>query len=123
MAVEFGKEYNPETAQDLRTREFVFAAWGTTFTIVLQIPEYILSRLDSTALDKLHDHMDRHCQTVVNDALKGGYLTTEQGKAAMYLDVTKQLKNYIWERFSVSQENAGNGCWQVAPSLQEVLTK
>ena len=121
MAIEQGKEYNPETASHLREREFRFEAFGTSFRYVLQIPEYILARLDSAVMDKLHLYMTGYCERVVTDAMRGGYLLTEPGKLRMLEDVRKHLSNYIWERFSMTQEQAGHDCWQVAPSLQEVL--
>jgi hypothetical protein len=121
MARESGVEYNPETASYLRPRDFSFSGYGVVFRFTLQIPEYITIRLDdSGAKDKLHDHMNAHCCAVVETALKGGYVHTDQGEAAMRADVGKHLKNYIWERFSISQETAGESCWQTAPTLQRV---
>jgi len=121
MAFEEGVEYNPETARDLRPKDFRIDAFGVAFLYSLQIPEFILKRLaDSGVMDKLMEHMTEHAQTVVVDAMKGGYLHTDAGEAAMRRDVGKHLKNYIWERFSISQEKEGNERWQTAPTLQEV---
>jgi hypothetical protein len=123
MAIEQGREYNPETAKDLRPKLFAFNTWGMRFTYALEIPEYILARLDSTVMDKLQEYMNGYAEKVVNDAFKGGYYHTESGKATMRSDVGKHLRNYIWERFSITQEATGNQCWQVAPTLQEVHTR
>ncbi len=120
MAVEQGKEYNPETAQDLRPRDFRFDAYGETFKYTLEIPEYILARLDSEVMDKLYDYMERYAGSVVIEAIRGGYLTTDSGRKQMVRDVGAHLKQYIWERFSIKQEASGNDCWEVAPSLQRV---
>ncbi len=38
----------------------------------------------------------------------------------MRSDVGKHFRNYIWERFSIAQEQAGQECWATAPTLQEV---
>lgn len=118
--VEQGKEYNPETAADLRARSFQFQALGETFQFTLQIPEYINRRLSSAILDRLHEYMDGYAVRVVTDALRGGYAFTDAGRGRMATDVGLHLKNYIWERFSITQEAAGFDCWQVAPSLQVV---
>ena len=120
MAVESGREYNPETAADLRPRDFAFESCGLQFRYRLEIPEYILARLDSAVMDQLYDYMRGYASTVVTDALKGGYFNSDSGRKRMTTDVGLHLKNYIWERFSISQEKAGQGCWQVAPSLQKV---
>jgi hypothetical protein len=120
MAVESGVEYNPETASDLRPKRFSFDCFGLSFAFTLDIPEYIVARLDSAAMDALYAHMESHCTSVVSDAVKGGYVHTDTGKAAMRRDIATHLRNYIWERFSISQEQAGQSCWQTAPSLQEV---
>jgi hypothetical protein len=71
-------------------------------------------------MDKLHDHMNAHASGVVAAAIKDGYFHSDQGRAVMRADVGTHLRNYIWERFSISQERAGNECWQTAPTLQEV---
>jgi hypothetical protein len=120
---EYGVEYNPETATDLRPRDFAFEAYGLgCFRFTLQIPAYILARLNSTVMDKLYDHMNAHCCGVVAEAMKGGYLHTPEGEARMRRDVGTHLRNYIWERFSIAQEQAGQQCWATAPTLQEVHT-
>lgn len=118
--IEDGKEYNPETAANLRPKSFQFQALGESFRYELQIPEYILRRLNSAILDRLQEYMDGYAGRVVSDALKGGYAFTESGRGRMALDVGLHLKNYLWERFSQTQETAGYDCWQVAPTLQEV---
>jgi hypothetical protein len=120
MAKAYGAEYNPETARDLRPRDFTFEAHCEVFRCTLQIPEYVLRRLDSEVMDKLHKHMESHCKTVVEDAMRGGYLHTVQGRKAMERDVGTHLKNYIWERFEITQQKAGQDRWQTAPSLQEM---
>jgi hypothetical protein len=119
--IEQGKEYNPETAQNLRPRRFSFEGASVGFSYELQIPEYILARLNSVELDKLQDHMNKYALEVVTKAIQGGYLFTDSGRAQMRKDVALQLKMYIYERFSVSQEQAGNASWQVPESLQEVI--
>ena len=121
MAIEAGREYNPETAAALRPRDFHFVAHGEAFRFTLQIPEYILARLDSTIMDKLNDYMSSYCARIVIDAIRGGYLHTDEGRKRMRSDVGAHLRNYIWERFSITQEEKGNECWQVAPSLQRVI--
>jgi hypothetical protein len=118
--IEQGVEYNPETAKDLRPRRFTFATCGEEFSYELQIPEYILARLDSCIMDGLNDYMNKYATEVVVEAIRGGYLTTESGRAQMRRDVVTHLKNYIWERFSITQEEAGNQVWQTAPTLQKV---
>ena len=118
--IESGKEYNPETAQHLRPRDFHFEAHGESFRYTLQIPEYILARLDSEVMDRMNDYMTDYCSKVVIEALRGGYVHTDSGRTQMTTDAGKHLKNYLWERFSISQEQSGFDCWQVAPSLQEV---
>ena len=123
MAKESGVEYNPESASHLRPKRFTFAACDFVFHFTLDIPEYILRRLENAAvMDKLYDHMNAHALAVVASAMKGGYMHTDSGEATMREDVGKHLRNYIWERFSISQEEAGQACWQTAPSLQEVRT-
>jgi hypothetical protein len=123
MAKEYGVEYNPETASHLRPKDFSFGAFGFAFRYTLQIPEYILKRLESSAvMDKLYDHMNAHCSGVVAEAIKGGYIHTRDGEHRMRVDVGKHLRNYIWERFSIAQEDAGESCWQTSPTLQEVHT-
>ncbi len=107
---------------DLRSKRFVIPACGQTFVYTLDIPEYILARFNSEVLDKLQTHMQEYAATVVTAAIRGGYLFTESGQTRMKKDVGLHLKNYVWERFSISQESAGNACWQVAPSLQKVRT-
>ena len=118
--VEQGREYNPETAQDLRPRAFQFRAHGEEFRYTLQIPEYILARLDSGVMDKLQEYMTGYCERLVIDAIRGGYLHLDTPRRAIARDVGQHLKNYIWERFSITQERAGNDCWQTAPTLQKV---
>lgn len=120
MAIEQGKEYNPETAANLRERKFEFVTCNETFRYTLQIPEYVLARLDSEALDKLYSYMNDYATHVISVALKGGFAFSEEARKRMRADVGQHLKNYIWERFSISQERAGFDCWQVAPSLQKV---
>ncbi len=120
MAIEQGREYNPETARDLRDRKFEFVTCGETFRYTLRIPEYVLARLDSEAWDKLYDYMNRYATNVVCEAIRGGYLLSHEGRSAMAADVGKHLKNYIWERFSITQEKAGFDCWEVAPTMQDV---
>jgi hypothetical protein len=121
MAKESGIEYNPESASHLRPKDFSFDAYGYVFRFTLEIPEYILRRIESSAvMDKLCDHMSEHARAVVVAAMKGGYMHSDSGEATMRADVGKHLRNYIWERFSISQEEAGQACWQTAPSLQEV---
>jgi hypothetical protein len=123
MAVEAGREYNPETAKDLRPKRFTFVTCGETFSYELQIPEYILARLNhSEVMDKLYDYLHRYATNVVVEAIRGGYLTTPEGRTRMVKDVGDHLRNYIWERFSIKQQEAGNECWQVAPTLQKVHT-
>ena len=122
MANEGGKEYNPETAQHLRPKRFDFVTCGETFSYELQIPQYILDRLNSEILDRLYGYMHGYTTRVVTDAIRGGYLTTDAGRAAMRKDVGQHLRNYLWERFSITQEQKGYDAWQVAPSLQEVPT-
>jgi hypothetical protein len=123
MAVEAGREYNPETATDLRPCQFVFHAYGETFRYKLEIPEYILARLNSTVMDQLHEYMNGYAEKVVLGAMRQGFFASEQGRQAMLGDVGRHLRNYIWERFSITQEQAGNDCWQTAPTLQEVHTR
>src|SRR5579875_948223 len=118
--VEAGKEYNPETASDLRPRTFVFTAHGEQFRYELQVPEYILARLNTETLDRLHDYMNGYARRVVEDGLRGGYAFSEAGRKRMVADVGQHLKNYVWERFAKSQLREGNDCWLVAPSLQKV---
>lgn len=121
MAKEHGVEFNPETASHLRPKSFGFAAFGFVFNFTLQIPEYILHRLENrSVMDKLNDHMNAHAAGVVEEALKGGWVHTPEGEHRMRVDVGKHLRNYIWERFSIAQEAAGHSCWQTAPTLQEV---
>jgi hypothetical protein len=120
MASEQGREYNPETAMDLRPRKFSFDAFGEVFQFTLQIPEYVLARLDSEVMGRLYEYMQKYAENVVIEAMRGGYLTTDSGRKTMSRDVATHLKNYIWERFSISQEKAGHECWEVAPSMQEV---
>jgi hypothetical protein len=120
MAREHGQEYNPETAKDLRPKDFRFSAYGFWFRYTLQIPAYILERLDSATMDKLYDHMNAHCAGVVATAIKEGFFHSDQGRAVMRSGVATHLRNYIWERFSIAQEAEGNECWQTAPTLQEV---
>jgi hypothetical protein len=123
MAVEQGKEYNPETATDLRPKRFEFHSCGFTFAYTVEIPAYVLVRLDSSELDRLYEYMHRYAAHVATEAIRGGYAHTDSGLATMRSDVGKHLKNYIWDRFSIAQERAGNDCWQTAPTLQEVHTK
>ena len=120
MAKEYGCEYNPETARDLRKREFKFSAYGVDFAFGLLIPEYILGRLNSEILDKLYVHMNEHTAAVVETGIRAGCVHTEEGKKAMARDIGTHLKNYIWECFSITQEQAGQDCWETAPTLQEV---
>jgi len=122
VASESGQEYNPETAMDLRRKDFLFSAAGHVFRYTLRIPDYILARLGGEVMDKLYIHMNGHASTVVTDAIHGGYFHTDQGRAVMRTDVGTHLRNYIWERFSIAQEAAGNECWQTAPTLQKVRT-
>ncbi len=120
MAREGNVEYNPETAQDLRPKSFRFDALGYVFRFRLEIPEYILHRLTTDVMDKLYDHMSAHCREVVTDAIRGGYLYSDQGEKTMRANVGSHLKNYIWERFSITQEKEGCERFQTAPSLQRV---
>jgi hypothetical protein len=123
MAVQQGREYNPETARDLRPRAFHFVAHGQDFRTTLQIPAYILARLDDSRLsNELQDYMERYASRVVVEAIRGGYLFTDTGRASMRSDVAKHLRNYVWERFSITQQDAGHEAWQTAPTLQDVLT-
>jgi hypothetical protein len=71
-------------------------------------------------MDKLYDHMNAHTMSVIAQAMKGGYVHTDEGQKVMRTDIGKHLRNYIWERFSITQEQAGEQCWQAAPTLQEV---
>ena len=119
MASEQGVTYNPETAKDLRKQAFHFQAHGLEFRFALEIPEYVLARLN---LSQVYEYMEGYCSRVVVDAMRGGYLLTPEGQRRMGTDVQLHTKNYVWERFSISQEQAGNDCWEVAPSLQNVRT-
>jgi hypothetical protein len=119
--VEAGIEYNPETAKDLRPKKFEFVTCGETFLFTLQIPEYILARISrSDVMDRLYGYMHEYATRVVTDAIRGGYLTTDSGRKRMTHDVGTHLKNYIWSRFSITQEFEGNQCFEVAPTLQRI---
>jgi hypothetical protein len=120
---EQGLEFNPETATDLRPKTFLFETCGEQFRLVLQIPEYILVKLKGAAMERLQAHMTKYATNVVVEAIRGGYLTSDQGRVSMRIDVAKQLKDHIWNEFSKSQEAAGNAAWQTAPTLQKVHTK
>jgi hypothetical protein len=120
--VEQGREFNPETARDLRPKTFRFETCGERFYFTLEIPEYILARLDSAAMDRLNDYMGCYAGNVVVEAIRGGYLTTHQGRASMRRDVGSHLRDYIWNEFSKSQLEKGNEAWQTAPTLQKVHT-
>jgi hypothetical protein len=120
LAIESGKEYNPDTARDLRPRTFHLEGCGESFRYTLQVPEYILRRLDSAMTDRLQEYMTGYIGRKVTEALQGGYMFSDSGRAVLRADVGLHLKNYLWERFSISQEEEGNGCFQVAPSLQRV---
>jgi hypothetical protein len=121
MAKESGVEYNPESATHLRPKDFSFGAFGIVFRYTLEIPEYILRRIEGAAvMDKLQDHMNAYAADVVVLAMKEGSYLGLPGEASMRRNVGKHLRNYIWERFSITQEQAGQACWQTAPTLQEV---
>jgi hypothetical protein len=120
MAREDGHEYNPETARDLRPKAFRFIAHGEEFRVDLQIPEYVLAVFDSELTARLQPYMENYCSTVVIDAMRGGYLHTDEGRKRMTHDVSTHLSNYIWERFTIKQEERGNESWETAPTLQRV---
>ncbi len=121
MAIEAGQDYNPESAKDLRTERFHFHAHGTDFRFALEIPEYVLRRINRAEVrNELQEYMDGYCSRVVVEAMRGGYLLTPSGQENMGTNVQLHAREYIWERFSISQEHAGNDCWEVAPSLQNV---
>ena len=120
---EQGQEFNPETNCDLRDVPFSFEAHGIVFRFQLQVPEYIRQRVtaDSANRARIQDYMEGYSRGVVEDAMRRGYLHTDEGQRIMRRDVGTHLKNYLWERFSVAQEAAGNQCWQTSETLQQVL--